>query len=210
MTTSANVGNYSFTEQKLQEKEILEFKQRCKYFVSGNTFSGFFDISPEHLNILFYHFKETGEYLLTAYCRVIYLTWEKRDNKYSIDQEEKNVLDDALCRIRRLRIFESDIIFHCNQIIKEQYNNHRIFKEYSFQRPRREAQSFISKKNIRKAVFELHGKKCLRCGSDKKISLDHIVPVFNGGANEIENLQPLCKSCNSKKGTNTIDYRKNE
>jgi 5-methylcytosine-specific restriction endonuclease McrA len=50
--------------------------------------------------------------------------------------------------------------------------------------------------------------RCLCCGnSDLKLTVDHIVPISKGGANYIENIQPLCKSCNSKKHTNIIDYR---
>jgi 5-methylcytosine-specific restriction endonuclease McrA len=50
--------------------------------------------------------------------------------------------------------------------------------------------------------------KCLRCGLVKKLSMDHIIPLSKGGSNYITNIQPLCKSCNSKKATETTDYRK--
>lgn len=50
--------------------------------------------------------------------------------------------------------------------------------------------------------------KCLCCGrTDIKLTMDHVVPISLGGKHVIENLQPLCKSCNCKKGAKTIDYR---
>lgn len=36
---------------------------------------------------------------------------------------------------------------------------------------------------------------------------DHVIPISQGGDNGPWNLQPLCKSCNATKGTQTIDYR---
>jgi 5-methylcytosine-specific restriction endonuclease McrA len=53
-----------------------------------------------------------------------------------------------------------------------------------------------------------YGNKCLACGKAKKLTADHIVPLARGGSDDIENLQPLCNYCNTRKATKTIDYRK--
>lgn len=49
--------------------------------------------------------------------------------------------------------------------------------------------------------------KCLSCKQVKPLTIDHVVPLSKGGSNYIDNIQPLCGSCNSKKGANEKDYR---
>jgi 5-methylcytosine-specific restriction endonuclease McrA len=62
--------------------------------------------------------------------------------------------------------------------------------------------------------FELKKKynySCLCCGRrepDIKLTADHVVPLSRGGSNTIENIQPLCITCNKMKYIKMTDYRK--
>lgn len=47
-----------------------------------------------------------------------------------------------------------------------------------------------------------HGK-CVYCGA-KATAREHIVPLDGGGTNDIENIAPACKPCNSSKGTKPL------
>jgi len=56
-------------------------------------------------------------------------------------------------------------------------------------------------------LCEQSGYACLCCREKKPLTVDHVVPVRAGGTSGIENIQPLCRECNSKKGTRIVDYR---
>lgn len=47
--------------------------------------------------------------------------------------------------------------------------------------------------------------RCAECGSDQFLTPDHIVPLKNGGTNLIDNIQPLCFFCNSRKAHRSLD-----
>lgn len=49
-----------------------------------------------------------------------------------------------------------------------------------------------------------YGNRCASCRESKSLHADHVVPLCKGGSNFISNIQPLCKSCNSKKATKII------
>ncbi|MEO8971104.1 MAG: HNH endonuclease signature motif containing protein [Ktedonobacteraceae bacterium] len=63
-----------------------------------------------------------------------------------------------------------------------------------------------------KQLCKQYNYTCLCCRKQEpeiKLTVDHIVPLSVGGANSIDNIQPLCQSCNSSKHRRTIDYRIN-
>ncbi|ARU06160.1 hypothetical protein CCO03_17080 [Comamonas serinivorans] len=54
--------------------------------------------------------------------------------------------------------------------------------------------------NLRRRVFERDAYRCKSCGGYEDLCCDHIVPESKGGPTTFENLQAMCRSCNSKKG----------
>jgi len=42
--------------------------------------------------------------------------------------------------------------------------------------------------------------RCKQCGSNKDLTIDHIIPLSQGGTSESLNLQVLCRECNQAKG----------
>jgi 5-methylcytosine-specific restriction endonuclease McrA len=60
-------------------------------------------------------------------------------------------------------------------------------------------------------MLEECGSVCMRpgCGAVEHLTIDHIVALEgpDKGWHTSTNIQILCRSCNSSKGTRTVDYR---
>lgn len=48
-------------------------------------------------------------------------------------------------------------------------------------------------------TFKTKEKKCIYCGSEKHITLDHLYPKSRGGPTIPNNMEPACKHCNGEK-----------
>ncbi len=58
------------------------------------------------------------------------------------------------------------------------------------------------------ALCERFDYRCVCCGERKPLECDHVIALARvDSTNDISNIQPLCESCNSKKGRDSIDFR---
>jgi uncharacterized protein YdaU (DUF1376 family) len=62
-----------------------------------------------------------------------------------------------------------------------------------------------------RAMLTVCDDQCVRCGLQRQdgsgLCKDHIIPIYQGGSDGIENLQPMCNRCNSSKGADNTDHR---
>jgi len=56
--------------------------------------------------------------------------------------------------------------------------------------------------DVKILVWQRDGGRCVKCGSQKNLEYDHIIPLSKGGGNTARNLQLLCEDCNRAKGGN--------
>lgn len=103
-------------------------------------------------------------------------------------------------------------------------NDHLNSREYSSDWGRNHAKylrSSIRRERLRQAreqathtaeewvsiVAEFDGR-CVRCGvwPDPNPCKDHILPIYCGGSDGIDNLQPLCRECNTAKGPDSFNW----
>jgi len=61
---------------------------------------------------------------------------------------------------------------------------------------------------ILKAQYNWTCPACKKQESEISLTEDHIIPLSKGGSDNIENIQPLCQSCNCKKHAKIIKYIK--
>ena len=59
-------------------------------------------------------------------------------------------------------------------------------------------------------ICAAYGDVCLSClcrSDDRRLTIDHVVPIARGGRNSVFNVQPLCSPCNGVKAASGEDHR---
>lgn len=118
-----------------------------------------------------------------------------------------NIYRQSLSFLRKVKEIDGRTYYLLGEISKHHFKNSIKIKELDSLQPRLIAQKFIGKKDVRTEIFNRDGNLCLNCKSPERLTIDHIMPISKGGDNHLDNLQTLCKSCNSRKRDKYIDYR---
>jgi 5-methylcytosine-specific restriction endonuclease McrA len=159
-----------------------------------------------------------------------------RDLKRKHQQAHPEKYDEALLKYRETHREEINTnarerrqqdLEHYREIGRNSYERHaEARRKYSLEYYKRHPEKSVAATNRRRALKlaseashtdeeweelkAFYEYKCLRCGRqepDIKLTRDHVIPLTRGGTDSIDNVQPLCARCNSKKNHKHIDYR---
>ena len=100
----------------------------------------------------------------------------------------------------------SDFVYNYLNDLLELMEKGEITREFvrttPKKKPKKNKRKAISK-SIRHEVFKRDNYRCVECNASKDdgivLHLDHIIPVAQGGSDELDNLQTLCQDCNLAK-----------
>jgi 5-methylcytosine-specific restriction endonuclease McrA len=154
-------------------------------------------------------------------CRSKTEAERERKKKWSLDnalkaaQSKKNWHDNHIEQVRK-RIREYARKMRLEHPEKQRAANKKFFAKHpevqriyiQNRRAKQKANGGTVTQEEWNEILEKYSHKCLCCGrSDVKLTMDHVFPIVLGGKHTKENIQPLCKSCNSRKHDKHIDYR---
>lgn len=150
------------------------------------------------------------ENLIAEYYKSIHSPNYKFNDTYGLTYltvDSYNSLCSALSYLRKVGEIDGQTTYIIRNMYLHFYKNESKIRYLDSLQPRFIAQKFIGKRKIREFIFKRDNYKCLRCGKQFDLTVDHIKPIHLGGDNKLSNLQTLCKSCNSYKSTTFKDYR---
>jgi len=168
---------------------------------AGISRSGLYDLHKKPFQTGIKHFLKTGENVFIEYDRLVRAGWDLTEGETYWTYDMLMLMYKAF-RGRTFwnlgMIYDSQEICDLREYYRYSMNNNLYYRKEKVNRMK--ACVFTANKKNRKFIFDRDGKVCKFCKSVNNLSLDHIIPVSKGGENTFNNIQVLCKSCNSRKG----------
>ena len=152
------------------------------------------------------------------------LRWRENPKKKEIDKKYRQTEEAKKKAVSRTQNFlkrhpeyiEKRKIYQQNWINRIGYEHYRIINNTATRKYAKTAKGkrvaknykYLSRNNKAGKIdwdawlekLEYLENRCQCCGTTEHITIDHIVPLSRGGTNAVSNLQPLCRSCNCRKG----------
>ena len=123
--------------------------------------------------------------------------------KYSDILNLKGLIKSNLnSKIFKKKSLEISVNTNDQKALMEYYQKHPTQNNYSKNKKVTKYKRKAIPGALRHEVFKRDGYRCVECGASNKettLHVDHILPVSQGGTNEISNLQTLCQKCNLAK-----------
>lgn len=159
--------------------------------------NGHYDLSPEHVDKGINHLLETGHDIFPELDKIIHGSWPK--TSHSIFEDFELEFFDKFFANKLLWKPED---FTSNILVNIKNNIELSVKQIAYERSymQRRKQSIINNKKVFSQVLEKSKGECKKCKTTDSLTVDHIIPILHGGTDDLNNLQALCRSCNSKKG----------
>jgi len=122
---------------------------------------------------------------------------KERSKKYRESNKEK-------IRLYLKQYYKKNQDIRYEHYKKYKKNNPFLFKEIytRYYAKKRNCKFIITQKQIQ--MIYQRDKMCVYCGSSKKLTLDHIIPVTKNGHTLFHNLVLACQSCNSSKNNRNV------
>ena len=76
-------------------------------------------------------------------------------------------------------------------------DSRQLERKRAYAKRRRVANLAIAHPALRLTVFARDNYRCQKCGSIENLTVHHVVSVYMGGSNDLDNLTTYCRRCNS-------------
>jgi len=162
------------------------------------TRPGCYGLDPHTAELLLETSRQFKSNAFIWYDRIVYYAWGNHENEIISIEDYDSFRKDTFTLHELGAITDDEKSGYLLHL--EQLKNYTELYHGRGQN-RKQASRYIQKKDVRKRIMEKCYYSCVECGSEENLSIDHIRPVAMGGTNEDGNLQVLCTSCNSSKGS---------